>query len=621
MARTVSIGTQDFEKMIQRNCFYVDKTGFIKEWWESEDEVTLITRPRRFGKTLNMSMLNCFFSNKYADRGELFEKLEIWKDGKYREIQGTYPVIFMSFAEIKQNNYNDAVEKIKRIICEVCQQFDFLKNWDGLTETEKKNISNISYDMSDVMAQDLIKNMSNYLSRYYGKKVIILLDEYDTPMQEAYVNGYWEELVAFTRSLFNSTFKTNPYLERAIMTGITTAEYSAVRKFAKQTSNGSAKAETMSKESIFSDLNNLEVVTTLTPKYETAFGFTEEEVFRALDEQGLSDKKNDVKIWYDGFRFGSKNDIYNPWSIINCLDKKKIALYWAESSSNGLINSLVQKGSSNIKMMVEELINGSTINVPIDEQIVFSELDYSEDAVWSLMLASGYLKVVSSEELNLIRESDNEYELALTNREILFMFKKMILRWFSPAKNETNEFIKALISGDIESMNEYMNDVALRTFSSFDTGKHTSEKKAPENLASCYDCQGVANGSSLNYSSNLYAMTEQSSRFFHGFVLGLMVDQSENYIITSNRESGFGRYDIMLEPKDKQTQKYPGIVIEFKVINPRKENSLEETVEAALKQIEDRNYDTELINRGVNKENIHHYGFAFKSKEVLIDGN
>ena len=590
MARTVSIGTQDFEKMIQRNCFYVDKTGFIKEWWESEDEVTLITRPRRFGKTLNMSMLNCFFSNKYADRGDLFEKLEIWKDEKYCEIQGTYPVIFMSFAEIKQNNYNDAVEKIKRIICEVCQQFDFLKNWDGLTETEKKNISNISYDMSDVMAQDLIKNMSNYLSRYYGKKVIILLDEYDTPMQEAYVNGYWEELVAFTRSLFNSTFKTNPYLERAIMTGITTAEYSAVRKFAKQTSNGSAKAETMSKESIFSDLNNLEVVTTLTPKYETAFGFTEEEVFKALDEQGLSDKKNDVKIWYDGFRFGSKNDIYNPWSIINCLDKKKIALYWAESSSNGLINSLVQKGSSNIKMMVEELINGSTINVPIDEQIVFSELDYSEDAVWSLMLASGYLKVVSSEELNLIRESDNEYELALTNREILFMFKKMILRWFSPAKNETNEFIKALITGDIESMNEYMNDVALRTFSSFDTGKHTSEKKAPEN-------------------------------FFHGFVLGLMVDQSENYIITSNRESGFGRYDIMLEPKDKQTQKYPGIVIEFKVINPRKENSLEETVEAALKQIEEKNYDAELINRGVKEENIHHYGFAFKSKEVLIDGN
>ena len=567
MARTVSIGNQDFEKMIQRNCFYVDKTSFIKEWWESEDEVTLITRPRRFGKTLNMSMLKCFFSNKYADRGELFEGLEVWEDEKYREIQGTYPVIFFSFAKIKQTTYKEAIEKIKKIIFDLYQEYAFIGKWDGLTDKEKENFNNISYDMSDVIAQEAIVDLSNYLSRYYGKKVIILLDEYDTPMQEAYVNGYWEELVAFTRSLFNSTFKTNPYLERAIMTGITR----------------------VSKESIFSDLNNLEVVTTLTPKYETAFGFTEEEVFKALDEQGLSGKKNDVKIWYDGFRFGSKNDIYNPWSIINYLDKKKIAMYWAESSSNGLINSLVQKGSSNIKMMVEKLINGSTINVVIDEQIVFSELDYSEDAVWSLMLASGYLKVISSEELNLIRESDNEYELALTNREILFMFKKMILRWFSPAKSETNEFIKALICGDIESMNEYMNDVALRTFSSFDSGKHTSEKKAPEN-------------------------------FYHGFVLGLMVDQSENYIITSNRESGFGRYDIMLEPKDKQTQKYPGIVIEFKVINPRKENSLEETVEAALKQIEEKNYDAELINRGVDKENIHHYGFAFRNKEVLIDG-
>ena len=567
MARVVGIGKQSFEKIIKEKCFYVDKTAFIKEWWDNKDEVTIITRPRRFGKTLNMDMLKCFFSNEYKDRGDLFEGLDIWKDEKYRELQGTYPVIFFSFAKIKQNNYTDAVSGIKRVICDEIQKYIFLKDWDGLTDEEKNNLNNITYGMDTVTAQEAINNLSNYLSRYYGKKVIILLDEYDTPMQEAYTNGYWEELVAFTRSLFNSTFKTNPYLERAIMTGITR----------------------VSRESIFSDLNNLEVVTTLSPKYTTAFGFTEQEVFNALDEFGLSEQKGEVKAWYDGFVFGEQKDIYNPWSIINYLDKKKIALYWAESSSNGLINNLIQKGSSYIKKMLETLISGKNIKVPIDEQIVFSELDYSEDAVWSLMLASGYLKVVSSEELNLIRESDNEYELALTNREILFMFKKMILRWFSPAKSETNEFIKALITGDIESMNEYMNDVALRTFSSFDSGKHTSEKKAPEN-------------------------------FYHGFVLGLMVDQTENYIITSNRESGFGRYDIMLEPKDKQTQKYPGIVIEFKVINPRKENSLEETVEAALKQIEEKNYDAELINRGVKEENIHHYGFAFKSKEVLIDG-
>ena len=567
MARTVSIGNQDFEKMIQRNCFYVDKTSFIKEWWESEDEVTLITRPRRFGKTLNMSMLKCFFSNKYADRGELFEGLEVWEDEKYREIQGTYPVIFFSFAKIKQTTYKETIEKIKKIIFDLYQEYAFIGKWDGLTDKEKENFNNISYDMSDVIAQEAIVDLSNYLSRYYGKKVIILLDEYDTPMQEAYVNGYWEELVAFTRSLFNATFKTNPYLERAIMTGITR----------------------VSKESIFSDLNNLVVVTTTSNQYETAFGFTEEEVFNSLDEQGLSDKKDIVKTWYDGFTFGDKKDIYNPWSIINFLKFKSLKTYWADSSSNGLINSLVQKGSPYIKTMIENLISGEKINVIVDEQIVFSELDYSEDAVWSLMLASGYLKVVSSEELNLIRESDNEYELALTNREILFMFRKMILRWFSPAKHETNEFIRALISGDIESMNEYMNDVALNTFSSFDSGKKKSNRKAPEN-------------------------------FYHGFVLGLMVDQTENYIITSNRESGYGRYDIMLEPIDKTNEKYPGIVIEFKVINPRKENTLEETVAAALKQIEDKNYDAELIKRGVKEENIHHYGFAFRGKEVLIDG-
>ena len=566
MAKVISIGNQSFESIREKDNFYIDKTNFIREWWDNDDTVTLITRPRRFGKTLNMSMLECFFSNKYKDRGDLFEGLEIWNDEKYRKLQGTYPVIFLSFAEIKQNNYNDAVEKIKRIICEVCQQFDFLKNWDGLTEIEKKNISNISYNMSDVMAQDLIKNMSNYLSRYYGKKVIILLDEYDTPMQEAYVNGYWEELVAFTRSLFNATFKTNPYLERAIMTGITR----------------------VSKESIFSDLNNLVVVTTTSNQYETAFGFTEEEVFNSLDEQGLSDKKDIVKTWYDGFTFGDKKDIYNPWSIINFLKFKSLKTYWADSSSNGLINSLVQKGSPYIKTMIENLISGEKINVIVDEQIVFSELDYSEDAVWSLMLASGYLKVVSSEELNLIRESDNEYELALTNREILFMFRKMILRWFSPAKRETNEFIRALISGDIESMNAYMNKVTLKTISYFDTGNTPSD--------------------------------EEPERFFHGFVLGLMVDQTENYIITSNRESGYGRYDIMLEPIDKTNEKYPGIVIEFKVINPRKENSLEETVAAALKQIEEKNYNAELIKRGVKEENIHHYGFAFRGKEVLIDG-
>ena len=564
MAKVISIGNQSFESMRERDNFYVDKTSFIKEWWENEDIVTLITRPRRFGKTLNMNMLECFFSNKYKDRGDLFEGLDIWKEEKYRKLQGTYPVIFLSFADVKQNNYEETIQKIKKIIFDIYQKYDFLKDWEGLTDKEKTAFRNIDCVMSDIVAQGAIKDLSNYLSRYYGKKVIILLDEYDTPMQEAYVSGYWKELVAFTRSLFNATFKTNPYLERAIMTGITR----------------------VSKESIFSDLNNLVVVTTTSNQYETAFGFTEEEVFNALDEQGLSEKKQEVKSWYDGFTFGDSRDIYNPWSIINYLKYKKFTTYWADSSSNGLINNLIQKGSPYIKTMLETLIKGEKINVIIDEQIVFSELDYSEDAVWSLMLASGYLKVISSEELNLIRESENEYELAITNREILFMFRKMILRWFTPAKMETNEFIKALINGDVESMNAYMNKVTLKTISYFDSGNSPSD--------------------------------EEPERFFHGLVLGLMVDQTENYIITSNRESGYGRYDIMLEPIDKSNENLPCIVIEFKVINPKKEKTLEETVEAALNQIEDKGYDAELVKRGVKKENIHHYGFAFKGKNVLI---
>ena len=522
-----------------------------------------------------MSMLNCFFSNIYADRSDLFDGLDIWNEEAYRKIQGTYPVIFVSFASVKADNAADAKKQIKSRIAGLYEDYAYLLQNEKLSESEKMAYRQVlaeREDMDDVTACDSLNYLCKCLGRISGKKAIVLLDEYDTPMQESYIYGYWEELTSFMRNLFNATFKTNSSLERALMTGITR----------------------VSKESMFSDLNNLNVVSTTSDQYTEAFGFTEQEVFGALEKYQLSDKKEDVKLWYDGFTFGSHKDIYNPWSIINYLDKKKIALYWAESSSNGLINNLVQKGSPYIKKMLETLISGENIKVPIDEQIVFSELDYSEDAVWSLMLASGYLKVISAEELNMIRESDNEYELALTNREILFMFRKMILRWFSPAKNETNEFVKALINGDIEGMNVYMNEVALNTFSSFDSGKKTASKKAPEN-------------------------------FFHGFVLGLMVDQIDNYIITSNRESGFGRYDIMLEPIDKNDAKYqgrvlPGIVIEFKVINPRKESTLEETVEAALKQIEEKNYDAELIKRGVKQENIHHYGFAFRGKEVLIDG-
>ena len=564
MAKVISIGNQSFESIREKDNFYVDKTNFIKEWWDNDDIVTLITRPRRFGKTLNMSMLECFFSNKYKDRGDLFEGLEIWNDEKYRKLQGTYPVIFLSFAGIKQVKYNETVIKIKDELIRIYNEYDYIMKSGIYNTNEKMQYQSVCVGMSDTVAQEALKNLSNYLSRYYGKKVIILLDEYDTPMQEAYVNGYWEELVAFTRSLFNSTFKTNPYLERAIMTGITR----------------------VSKESIFSDLNNLKVITVTSDEYSKCFGFTEDEVFAALDEQGLSSEKEKVKLWYDGFTFGDEKDVYNPWSIINFLDEKKYKTYWADSSSNGLVNELIRTGSAEIKKTMETLIAGGTVEKNIDEQIVFEQLKTNKDAVWSLLLASGYLRVETFRTEG--RLNKKIYSLKLTNYEVEQMFGTMIGRWFGGADVPYNEFINAMLNGDIESMNEYMNRVSRGVISYFDTGKTPSD--------------------------------EEPERFYHGLVLGLMVEQVDNYILNSNRESGYGRYDIMLEPIDKTNEKYPGIVIEFKVINPRKENSLEETVAAALKQIEEKNYDAELVKRGVKEENIHHYGFAFRGKEVLIDG-
>ena len=594
--RKISIGKQDYESLITSGCFYVDKTYFIKEWWESQDDVTLITRPRRFGKTLNMSMLECFFSNKYAGRGDLFEGLSIWNDEKYRQLQGTYPVIFISFAEIKANNFKDTKNDMVSVINDVYKQHSYLLEDAILTDAERnlfrqlddysKN-TNVNKDISNEIIYRSVKDLAAILYRKFEKKVIILLDEYDTPMQEAYVNGFWNDMVGFIRSFFNSTLKTNPYLDRAIMTGITTAEYSAVRKFAKQTSNGSALAETISKESIFSDLNNLNVITTTNDEYNTSFGFTENEVFAALDEAGLSEKKDDVKLWYDGFTFGKHKDIYNPWSITNYLDKKEFKTYWADTSSNSLVGKLIQRGSPKIKKAMEKLLNGEYITVGIDEQIVFDQLDNDEDAIWSLLLASGYLKVDSME--ICVSTGEQKYELSLTNLEVRVMFQKLIKGWFMTGDDSSNEFISALIDGDLEAMNYYINEVTLNVFSSFDVAGKDESRIRPEN-------------------------------FYHGFVLGLMAGQRNNYIIKSNRESGFGRYDVMMIPKHSTNEagkKLPAIVLEFKV-KKSSEKTLEEAVQAAHRQIEEKRYDEEILALGIEKERIRHYGFAFEGKKVLI---
>lgn len=560
MARTIGIGYQDFEALMMKGYFYIDKTRFLKEWWENGDVVTLITRPRRFGKTLAMSMTECFFSVNYANRGELFEGLEIYKEEAYRRLQGTWPVISISFAEVKEISFIETRKKICQLIENLYNRYDFLLEGDLLNSKEKEFFNKVSANMEDYTAALSIQTLAGYMSRYYGRKVIILLDEYDTPMQEAYVNGYWEELVSFLRGIFNSTFKTNPYLERAIMTGITR----------------------VSKESIFSDLNNLEVVTTTTSKYMDSFGFNEEEVFSALEEYGFAEQKELVKDWYDGFTFGSMSDIYNPWSILNYLDKGRVAAYWANTSSNRLVSSLLQRGSIQVKMMFEKLLGGETLELSLDEQVVYNQLEQEENAVWSLLLASGYLKVLFHG-MNL-ETGEEWYRLTLTNKEVRVMFCRMIRNWFARTEGKYNEFIQALLCNDKKAMNVYMNKIALATFSYFDTGKRPSKDWEPE-------------------------------RFYHGFVLGLMVDLGKEYYIRSNRESGFGRYDVMLEPKKSGLD---AIIMEFKVHDPEEEETLADTVNTALEQIREKQYAAELIERGVPEEKIQFLGFAFEGKKVLI---
>ena len=557
MARTVAIGQQDFGTVREKGYFYIDKTRFIKEWWESGDSVTLINRPRRFGKTLTMSMVEKFFSISHAGRADLFEGTEIWEYGEYREQQGTYPVIFLSFADVKETNFQDARKMIGYIIEQLYSQHDFLLEGDLLNEKEKRFFRNVTAEMENYVFSASLKTLSNYLYRYYGKKVIILLDEYDTPMQEAYIKGYWRELVELTRSLFNAAFKTNPFLERAVMTGITS----------------------VNRESVFSDLNNLEVITSTSDKYADIFGFTEEEVASALGEFGLSDQEKEVREWYDGFTFGKLADIYNPWSIVNYLDKKRAGAYWANTSSNSLIEKLLRESNSDIKQSFECLLAGETLHMEIDEQIVYDQLNVKKNATWSLLLASGYLKVteaVFSEE-----EGRTYYDLTLTNREVRIMFENMIRGWFAE-NNSYNAFIKALLLDDVKAMNLYMNRVALETFSYFDTGKAPS--------------------------------LEEPERFYHGVVLGLMVELAGRYILTSNRESGFGRYDVMLEPKRAEDNAY---IIEFKV-QDTDEKELADTVQDALRQIDRQNYETALAAKGITRERIRKYGFAFCGKRVQI---
>ena len=559
MGRTVSVGTQSFRQIREEGSFLIDKTMLIKDWWDNKDSVTLITRPRRFGKTLNMNMLECFFSTEYSGRADLFEGMDIWGYEEFRNLQGTYPVISLSFSEVKDKNYKDMTDKLAFLFSDLYENFQgIIENSEKLGNFEKekfrKILDSLENKTNDLIIQTAVKTLSKLLFIHYGKPVIILLDEYDTPLQEAYTGGFWNELVSFMRLFFNSTFKDNKYMYRSVMTGITR----------------------VSRESLFSDMNNLELCTLSSVKYSNYFGFTEEEVFASMDEFGYTNK-DEVKYWYDGFTVGDKTDIYNPWSVINFLDKGSLDTYWANTSPNSLVSSLIREADEEIKSDFEELLSGGTIVKSVDDEMVFSQLSESINSIWSLLSSSGYLKMKNV--------GEDLYELQIVNYEVLKMFRNMVKGWFTSKTSKYSKLIKSLLNVQLEDLNEYMNILTESLMSSFDTGENPNDFLAPE-------------------------------KFYHGFVLGLLVELRDSYSVKSNRESGIGRYDVMLIPKNRNDRAF---IIEFKSVNRnRGEKSLENALTNALKQIEEFRYQQNLTDLGIPDENIIKYGFAFEGKKVLI---
>lgn len=563
MARTISIGAQGYEDLRTNGYFYVDKTSFVREWWKSADVVTLVCRPRRFGKTLNLDTVRCFFSTDYAGRGEeLFGGLNVWEDPDMRALQGMVPVLYVSLARVKQSNFADMLKRIERLLMAAVREHAYLRAWGGLTDEDRTALDAVKEGMGAETCANVPNMLCGLLHRYWGVKPVVLIDEYVAPMERAWTGDYWDDASDFMRDLMNSTFKTNPALGRGLITGVTR----------------------VSRESIFSDLNNPEIVTTSSRKYRTSFGFTQEEVNDALEEYDLADMRDEVCRWYDGFTFGGQESIYNPWSVTKLLESGgTFDAYWANTSGNSLVSKTVRKQGAGFKADFEELMRGGEVAKIIDEQVVFSELRTRPNAVWALLLAAGYVTSPGSVPHDMVH---TPRRLRLTNLEVEATFDRMVQGWFNEAEENWDGLASALMAGDARTATRALAEVTRYCMSSFDGGRQPAES--------------------------------QPERFYHGLVLGMLASLRERWSVESNRESGFGRYDVALVPVDGARGTDPAVVIEFKVFDSDDEQELSDTCARALQQIEEKDYVAGLIARGIAVERILTYGIAFRGKEVLV---
>lgn len=551
--KPLPIGISDYKKIIENGCYYVDKTLLIQELLATKDEITLLCRPRRFGKTINLSMLQYFFEKTSESHGYLFTDKLIWQDERMREHQGRYPVIFISFKDVKEKTFKSAYNSILNLIVQEYRRHEAFVALH-LTAYEAKKYQDILHKTAnDTEYSDTLFFLSELLHRIYGKPVMVFLDEYDAPIHTAYIHGYYREMVDFIKIMLGRVLKDNVHLERGVLTGILRT----------------------AKKGIFSGLNNLTVCTFLSNQYTDKFGFTESEVTQLLTDQQVAVPVQDITAWYNGYRAGDSTLLYNPWSIVQCAKNKgELRPYWVNTSDNKLIETLIARANQDVKIELEAMVQGGSITKIIDESFTLAETEYDDSMVWSLLLFSGY---VTYAHRTLNAEGIYEYALVVPNRELRGLYKNLIrsiLKQVIQSELKIKDLFKAMEEGRVEEFGAILQEFIANAVSFYDFNKNEPEKS------------------------------------YHLFVLGMLVSLEGVYTIKSNRESGYGRYDIMLIPQDK---KRPGVIIEFKKVFKQ---TVQEAADAALAQIATKHYAAELRAAGVRT--IRSYGIAFEGKELFV---